>query len=240
MNNKETDLQTALVSFRDLASLETQTVASEMNLIGLLRDRLSPAARYGDPIQTRYRRVRYKLAGESETFGNLSEGFSFKENGRPVEGGKPLTALLALDNYSTIEVAASGGEPSGPKTGQYVGERLYLTRDKKWILAERLGAFSEEPGSTSEWNAECRVLADRILLEQYSLETITKGLLNSTNKLWEKLNPRMDSIKKRHDKIGEISELLSTLKSFPPTEGSGGTSDMTRDIQPGDSKLTNR
>jgi hypothetical protein len=238
VNNKETDLQAALVSFRDLASLETQTVASEMNLIGLLRDRLSPAARYGEPIQTRYRRVRYQLAGESEIFGTLSEGFSFKESGRTIEGGKPLTALLALDNYSTIEVANSGGE-AGPKTGQYVGERLYLTRDKKWILAERLGAFSEEPGSTSEWNAECRVVADRLLLEQYSLETITKGLLNSTNKLWEKLCPRMDSIKKRHEKIGEITGLLSTLKSFPP-EGPSGAQEPTRDTRPADNKSNDR
>jgi hypothetical protein len=204
------EVQGAIASLEELAALETRTLTAEINAFGLLRDRISPAARYGDTIQSKYRRSFYKTEKESEQSEYLSEGFTISG------GGKLLTALIVIDNYSTVELQASAS--AGGAMGQFVGERLYLTRDRKWILAERAGAYSEAPGSTSEWEARCRSVLDRSLLERYSLEVITEGLFAATNRLWEKLSPRREALQKRFDKVNEVAGLLAnfTLES-PPT-----------------------
>ena len=112
-----------------------------------MRDRISPAARFGDTIPHKYRKVRPEL--EQITY--LGEGFPF------TEGGKHITALLVIDRYSTVELEGAAREGAG----QYVGERLYLTHDRKWILAERVGAFSNEQNGTNEWEASCRIIAQQ-------------------------------------------------------------------------------
>jgi hypothetical protein len=95
---------------------------------------------------------------------------------------------------------------------------LYLTHDRKWILAERIGAFSTEPNATNEWEASCRIIADRLLLERYSLDTITEGLFAATDRLWNRMSPRMDALKRRYDRVGQVSSALARLRVSP---GSG-------------------
>jgi len=112
MSGDGKDVQRAISALRELTALETQTLVAEMNLIGLLRDRISSAARYGDTIQTEFRRLNYKTRteAEAEQAGYLGEGFPFKE------GGKPLNALLFIDNYSTQEAPAA--DPAEAAGGQ--------------------------------------------------------------------------------------------------------------------------
>jgi len=213
MSGDGKDVQRAISALRELTALETQTLVAEMNLIGLLRDRISSAARYGDTIQTEFRRLNYKTRTEGEQAGYLGEGFPFKE------GGKPLNALLVIDNYSTQEAPAA--DPAEPAGGQYIGERLYLTMEKKWIIAERAGGYSEAAGSVSEWRAACRNISDRHLLERYPLETITEGLFAAANRLCKSISPRIEELKKRYEKAGQVANLVTNLKSFPSEEAAG-------------------
>jgi hypothetical protein len=208
------DVQRAISALRELTALETQTLVAEMNLIGLLRDRISSAARYGDTIQTEFRRLNHKTPTETEQANYLGEGFPFKE------GGKPLNALLVIDNYSTH--AAPAADPAEPASGQYTGERLYLTMEKKWIIAERAGGYSEATGSLSEWHATCRNISDRHLLDRYPLEAITDGLFAAANRLCKSISPRIDELKKRYEKAGQVASLVTSLKSFPSEEAADG------------------
>jgi hypothetical protein len=204
VSGDEENVQHAVASLQELSALETETLAAEINLLGLLRDRLSPAARYSDKIQTKYRKLRYVAETESEQAAYLQEGFPFTES------GKPLMALLVIDKYSNVEIdPEKDGEPA---TGQYIGERLYLTHDRKWIVAERVGAYTDASGGTNEWEASCRIVTDRSLLERYSLDVITDGLFEATNKLWEKLSPRMEALKKRSEKAHQVTAALARLK----------------------------
>jgi hypothetical protein len=212
-NNKKKEeeakgnIQLSIVSLQQLSSLETETLAAEIHLLGQMRDRLSPTARFADKILTKYHRKKQNTAEEYEHIDYLVEGFPF------VERGKPLTGLLVIDKYSTVE-----SDPEGNIVvpgGQYAGERLYLTHDRKWILAERVGAYSETTGASSEWEATCRIVTDRSLLERYSIDAITEGLFEATNKLWDKLSPRMEALKKRSLKAHQISSKLTQLKSLP-------------------------
>ena len=204
------DLQRAISALRELTALETQTLVAEMNLMGLLRDRISSAARYGDTIQTEFRRVNYRTSTEAEESMYLSEGFPFKEE------GKPLNALLVIDNYSRQVTPVAN--PTSAASGLYTGERLYLTMDKKWIIAERAGNFSEVPGAASERKATCRNISDRQLLDRYTLDAITEGLFAAANRLCKNISPRIEELKKRYEKVGQVSNLVSNLKSFPSDE----------------------
>jgi hypothetical protein len=201
------DVQRAISALRELTALETQTLVAEMNLMGLLRDRISSAARYGDTIQTEFRRLNYKTPMEAEQATYLSEGFPFKEE------GKALNALLVLDNYSTQALPAADAAKS--VSGQYTGERLYLTMEKKWIIAERAGEFSEDAGSVSEWQATCRNISDRHLLDRYPLEAITEGLFAAANRLCKSISPRIDELKKRYEKAGQVANLVTNLRVSP-------------------------
>jgi hypothetical protein len=192
-------------------SLEARTLAAEINILGQLRDRISLAARYGDPIQVRYHRLNYKTTEEQEQSAYLTEGFPVSDR------GSPLTALLVVDNFTALEMMATTGE-SEPRIGQYAGDRLYLSKDRKWIRVERIGAYSEEVGSPSQWDAACRVLSDHSLHARYSLDTVAEGLFAATNRLWEKLAPRMDTLNKRNSNVQRISALLGTSKAGLPSE----------------------
>jgi hypothetical protein len=215
------DVQRAISALRELTSLETQTLVAEMNLIGLLRDRISAAARYGDTIQTEFRRLNYKTATEAEQAAFLGEGFPFKD------GGKPLSALLVIDHYSTQ--ATPGKDPSEPASGQYIGERLYLTMEKKWIVVERAGGYSEATGSVSEWQATCRNISDRNLLDRYPLESVTEGLFAAANRLCKSISPRIEALKKRYEKAGQVASLVTNLKSFPSEAAAGSVKEKDAD-----------
>lgn len=204
---EEDNVHRAVSSLRELASLETETLAAEINLLGVLRDRISPAARYGGPIQIKFRKLRQKTETEAEQTVFLSEGYPFTET------GKPLPGLLVIDRYGELDTTADN--EGGGRKGQYIGERIYLTQDRKWILAERTGTFTCDPGGVSEWDADCRIATDRSLLEKYSLDTISDGLFAATNRVWENLSPRMEALKRRYDKVSEVANALSRLKSSP-------------------------
>jgi hypothetical protein len=203
----EDNIQLSIASLHQLTSLESETLAAEIHLLGQLRDRISPAARFAPKIQTKFRRTNHKMETESEQSDYLVEGFPFAER------GKALTGLLVIDKYATVE--GELGKDAMKLSGQYAGERLYLTHDRKWILAERVGTYSEMSGSTSEWEATCRIVTDRSLLERYSIDTITDGLFEATNKLWEKLSPRMEALKKRSEKAYQVSSKMAQLKALP-------------------------
>jgi hypothetical protein len=214
-------VQISVVSLHELSALESETLAAEIHLLGQLRDRISPAARYADKIPTRYRRLNHKTEGESEQTSFLGEGFPFSD------GGKPLTGLLIIDKFASVQIEP--GSQSSDGSGQYVGERLYLTHDRKWIITERVGAYSGALGSHSEWEASCRIVTDRSLLEHYSIETISDGLFNATNKLWEKLTPRMEALKKRAEKAHQVSSALANMKSLSQSSyGAGGKANAAK------------
>jgi hypothetical protein len=206
-NEVEAKLQRSIASIHQLSSLESETLLAEIHLLGQLRDRLSPAARFAAKIQTKYHRKNQKTETESEHAEYLVEGFPFAQR------GNPLTGLLVIDQYSTVPQGTAGSETKSG--GQYLGERLYLTHDRKWILAERFGFYSETSGSSSEWEATCRIVTDRSLLERYSIDAITDGLFEATNQLWENLSPRLEALKKRSQKAHLISSELAQMKSLP-------------------------
>ena len=211
----------SVVSLHELSALETETLAAEIHLLGQLRDRISPAARFADKIPTKYRRTSHKTSSEAEQTSFLAEGFPFSDV------GKPLTALLVIDKFASVELDA--GPEGSEGGGHYVGERLYLTHDRKWIITERVGAYSGTLGSNSEWEASCRIVTDRSLLEHYSIETISDGLFNATNKLWEKLTPRMEALKKRAEKAHQVSNALASMKSASqPRPGAPGKADAAK------------
>ena len=206
----EDDIRLSVASLHQLSYLETKTLSTEIHLLGQLRDRLSPAARYAGHIQIKYRKV---YQSESEQAEYLLEGFPFAER------GKPLSGLLVIDKYSTVELET--GKDGAATNGQYAGERLYLTHDTKWILAERVGAYSEMEGAVSEWEATCRIVTDRSLLDHYSIDAVTDGLFEATNKLWERLTPRMEALKRRSEKAQQVTNKLAQLKSAPPMRFGG-------------------
>ena len=215
----------AVASLHQLSALETETLAAEIHLLGQLRDRISPAARYADRIEIKYRRLNRNTNAEGQQTEYLLEGFPFADR------GKPLCGLLVIDKYAAVELETGHGSA---QVGQYFGERLYLTHDRKWILAERVGTYSEATGSTSEWEASCRIVTDRSLLERYSIDIITDGLFEATNKLWRKLTPRMETLKKRSEKAQQVSLALaklgstrftSTMQSVPRKESTASEQD---------------
>jgi hypothetical protein len=219
--DEEKQVEGVVASLEGLASFETQTLAAEVNVLGLLRDRLCTAARYGDPIQRGYRRIHYKTQKEAEESSYLSEGFPFSES------AKPLSGLLVVDNYSSVELGPST-DASRPRIGQYTGERLYLTADKKWVFAERAGGYSEAEDSTSEWAAHCNPIPNRQVLDRYSVETITGGLFAATNRAWQRLSPRMEVLKKRYEKVIEVSGMLAKFTCFPPEESAPASPEKKR------------
>jgi hypothetical protein len=202
VSSSEENAKNAVASLQKLSALESETLAAEINLLGVLRDKLSPAARYGEKIQIKSRKVRYQGEAGPEQTAYLSAGFPFTET------GKSIMALLVIDKYFHVEVDGEAG------SGQYIGERLYLTLDRKWILAERVGAYSEASGSTNEWDATCRIITDRSLLDRYSIDVISDGLFAATNKLWEKSSPRMEALKKRSEKAQQVTGALTRMKSL--------------------------
>ena len=200
------NLQAAVSALEALAALELQTIDAETNVFGLLRDHICPVARFGEPIPVHYSRQDYKTAREKEAFEYLAEGFPLHD------GLGPLPALLVADGFTvTSAPASSTGNTASPRR-QFGGQRLYLSRDRSWILAERTGTLSDEEGSSSEWIAKCRVLPDRALLECYSLEAVSNGLLAATTKTWEKLSPRMESLRLRAEAVKHIAEILRKLE----------------------------
>lgn len=48
--------------------------------------------------------------------------------------------------------------------------------------------------------------------ERYSLDVVTEALFAAIHRLWDRLSPRVDLLKKRSEKVGEITSLLSSLK----------------------------
>ncbi len=199
----------SVLSIQEIVTLEAQTLAAEINLLGRLRDRMAPAARYGQQIPIKYRRLRYQTESEVEQWEYLPEGFPSLDN------GKPVSTLVVLDKYVTEEVQSATPE-SGSRLGHYVGEQLYLTKDKKWVVAERVGVYSEEVGSSSQWDAKCTVVSDRLLLERFSLETVSEGIFAATSKVWEGISPRLEALKKRADRVAQISDVMAKLKDGPP------------------------
>ena len=202
MSNHSDEVGSAVAAIQELVRLESQTIASEMNALGLMRERIAPAARFGDWIQVKYRRFRFKSEREAEQWGYLPTGFPFSDS------GGLLTALLVLDNFGVTEIPT---QEASAASGHYTGDRLYLMKEKKWILAERVGVYSEEEGSSSQWDAQCRVLSDRALLERYSVETVTQALFSSATKIMEKITPRLDTLKERATQAEEITGVLSKL-----------------------------
>jgi hypothetical protein len=223
------DVQEALLSLQELAALESRTLASETNAVGLLRERMSAAARFGETIAVKYQKINGNTNKEIERWDHLAEGFPL------TEGRAPLAALLVVDRYTTVALEnTKDGTDSG--SGHFSGERLYLTRDKKWVIAERVGAYSIVPGTTSEWVAQCKALPDRALLSYYSLEIVTSALFAATNKVWEKLSPRMDAVRMRADRVQQIAAMLSELGT-PPPRSSAPTPDDAPPSRPGSSVL---
>ena len=53
-SENEDNIQLSIASLQQLTSLETETLAAEIHLLGQLRDRLSPAARFAPKIQTKF------------------------------------------------------------------------------------------------------------------------------------------------------------------------------------------
>ncbi|HEY1264553.1 MAG TPA: hypothetical protein VGF06_13590 [Terriglobales bacterium] len=225
MPDQEDEVQKVLRALQDLASLERETAVAETNLFGVLRDRLSPVARYGDPIPIKYRVLNYNTERQSEQTAYLPEGFP------TTEGAKPLLALAVIDTYGIVDIEA-GKEAEAPAQGHYAGECLYLSWDRKWILAERTGAFSGKIGASNEWEAHCRILSDRALLDRYPLESVADGLLATTNKIWERVSPRMEALKRRFAKVEKVAGDMARLKGFSretgPPEGAAGEPPLTR------------
>jgi hypothetical protein len=211
--SEDDEVQKILKSLQDLASLERETAAAETNLFGVLRDRMSPVARYGDPIPIKYRVLNFKTERQVEQMTYLPEGFP------TTEGAKPLLALAVVDNYGILDLEPSvNGEE--PQSGQYSGECLYLSWDRKWIMAERSGAYSGETGASNEWDARCRILSDRALLDRYALEAVADGLLATTNKIWERVSPRMEALKRRFAKVEKVASDMAKMKGFSRETGS--------------------
>ena len=98
----EDNVHRAVASLRELASLETETLAAEINLLGVLRDRIASAARYGDPIPIKFRKLQQETESASEQVVFLPEGYPFTETGRPLPG------LLVIDRYGEFEITAEG------------------------------------------------------------------------------------------------------------------------------------
>ena len=195
-----------LLSMQDLASFELNTLTAETNILGDLRHRVSPAARYGENVAIRYQRLHHQTAKAMEHYEYLREGFPL------TEGSQPLAALLVVDQYNVVDLELPAGQ-NGSSAARYAGERLYLSRDKRWILAERTGPCLETKGSSSEWVATCKALTDRTLLDSFSLETVIQGLFTATNRVWEELSPRMDAIRLRSEKVQQIVEMLNKLRN---------------------------
>lgn len=213
MQDEKDEVLKILRALQDLASLERETAVAETNLFGVLRDRMSPVARYGDPIMVKYRVLNYKTDRQTEQATYLPEGFP------TTEGAKPLLALAVIDNYAVLDRLEPSAKDGPRLSRQYAGECLFLSWDRKWILAERTGSYSDEPGASNEWEARCRIISDRALLDRYSLETVADGLLASTNKIWERVSPRMEALKRRFAKVEKVADDMSKLKGFSREAG---------------------
>ena len=103
--------------------------------------------------------------------------------------------------------------------------------EKKWIIAERAGGYSEAIGSVSEWHAACRNLSDRHLLDRYPLEAITEGLFAAANRLCKSISPRIEELKKRYEKAGQVASLVTNLKSLPSEQAADSSKEKDEAIR---------
>ena len=53
------------------------------------------------------------------------------------------------------------------------------------------------------------------------METITEGLFAAANRLCKSISPRIEELKKRYEKAGQVANLVTNLKSFPSEEAAG-------------------
>jgi hypothetical protein len=195
------DLSARLV---DVAALETKTLAAELNVLSLFREWMAPAAIHGEPIPIGYKRYSFKTPKQAEQWTYLPEGFPSSDR------GKPLLALHVLET-SSMEPSQTEGEGAAI-SNQYVSDCVYLLKDRRWALVERVGVLCDGPASNSQWEGRCRLVTDRMLVGRYPVGSIAEGLLASANKALASVASRVDTLNQR---AGQVEEYKRLLKAHP-------------------------
>jgi hypothetical protein len=212
MSNNKSPVDPALLAsleelsshLREAAALETKTIAAELNVLSLFRGWMAPAAVYGEPIPISYKRYAYNTKQQSENWTYLPEGFPSSNR------GKAMAALAVLEQDSVEPLQTDATKPSS--SSQYVSDCLYLLKDRRWALVERVGVFSEEVGSNSQWDGQCRLVTDRFLVGRYTVSSIAEGLLASANIVLSSVGSRMDGLKARS---AQVEEFRTMIRRFP-------------------------
>jgi CheY-like chemotaxis protein len=189
---------------KEMEALESATLAGELRTLTLFRDLMSGAARHGKPVPIGYRRTGYKTQREAEDWTYLPEGY-------PLSDGKnPQLALFAAKVDRFDESVQSVAADEWGCTQSRI-DCLYLLPDKKWLLVEQSGVNSDQPGSSSWFDAQYRLVSDRAVLSRFSLEAISERLLASMEELSRSLTPRMGALKQRSAAASDFGNRLKVL-----------------------------
>ncbi len=188
---------------KQVTALEAKTVAGELSVLALMRELLSPAAVFGQPVATSYRRSGYKTRAFSEEWTYLPEGFPVEE------GANNLLALPAIDGSTAEEIQfRKDGEGA---SDQYICDCLYLLKDRRWLLVERVGTRAEGVGSSCGFDAKCKIVTDRTLIGRFPISRIAEGLLASANGLVQTLGSRADQLHQRSSAASHYAAKLSPM-----------------------------
>ena len=186
----------------ELALLESTTIKDELRTLTLFRDSLSPAAQFGSPVPISYRRTKYKTSQQKEEWTYLSAGFPLTEAKNPMQG------LVSGElNLAGTDSAATNEWDCIP----YRTECLYLLKDRKWLLVERAGMFSEAEGSSSWFDSQYKLISDRAIIGRFSVADIGERLMASVKQIAGKANPRKEELQQRSSSAMESRDKLKLL-----------------------------
>jgi CheY-like chemotaxis protein len=189
---------------KELDALEATTLAGELRTLALFRDLMSGAAKHGKPVPISYRRTGYKTPQEAEDWTYLPEGYPL------IESKNSLLALLAAENDRSQEVQQdTGGDDWG--CVQSRTDCLYLLADKKWLIVERSGVYSDQTGSSSWFDSQYRLVSDRAVIGRFAIQAISLRLLESMEELSRSVTTRMGGLKQRSAAAAEFGNRLKVL-----------------------------
>ncbi|HWF03248.1 MAG TPA: response regulator [Candidatus Angelobacter sp.] len=189
---------------KELDALEATTLAGELRTLALFRDLMSGAARHGKPVPISYRRTGYKTPQEAEDWTYLPEGYPLNES------KNSLLALFAAENDRSQEVQQdAAGDEWGCRQSRT--DCLYLLADKKWLIVERSGVYSDQTGSSSWFDSQYRLVSDRAVIGRFAIQDISVRLLESMEELARSVTTRMGGLKQRSAAAAEFGNRLKVL-----------------------------
>jgi hypothetical protein len=196
-------MQPNMSFINELATLESSTIADELRTLTLFRDSLSAAARFGSPVPISYRRTKYKTSQQAEEWTYLSAGFPLSDTKNHMLG---LEAAEINVPEKDPKEATDGWDCTPCRT-----DCLYLLKDRRWLLVERSGMFSNAEGSSSWFDSQYKLISDRAIIGRFPISLIGERLMISVKMIASNANPRKEELQQRSTSAVESRNKLKLM-----------------------------